>query len=64
MPAFFAGFHQQHRKLLAADSRRQIDAARAFAQDSTDATYGIVAGVVAEGIVEVFETVDVDHQKD
>ncbi len=28
-----------------------------------DATYGLVAGVVAKAIVEILKTVDVDHQQ-
>src|SRR6185295_16813114 len=59
----FAGFDKQHRKLFAADSRGQIDAACTFAQDFAEAANGIVAGVVTKRVVQIFEAVDINHQK-
>src|SRR6185369_3029569 len=44
-------------------SRCEIDAARTLAQDFAEAPYRIVTGIVAEVVVEILETVDIDHQE-
>src|SRR6185369_6355275 len=59
----FAGLGKQHRKLLAADSRGQIDTSCPFAQDFAEAANRLVAGVVTEAVVESLETVDINHQQ-
>src|SRR6185369_12709803 len=59
----FTRLNKQHGKLFAADSGSKIDAARAFAQDPTDATYRLVTCIVTKAIVEILELVDVDHQQ-
>ena len=64
LPASAAvGVGQQHGELVAAEARERVAGAQPLAQQRRDATDELVAGVVAERVVDVLEVVEVEHEQ-
>ena len=53
---------EQDRELVTPEAADGVAAARAFAQPLGDPEQHLVAGLVAEGVVDVLEVVEVEHQ--
>ena len=58
-----AGAGQHERELLAAEPRGHVGVARGRPQHLGEAPQDVVAGVVAERVVDALEVVEVDHQQ-
>ena len=56
------GLGEQHRELVAAEAGEHVGLAQAAAQQLGDAAQELVAGAVAERVVDVLEVVEVEHQ--
>ena len=59
--ALEVGAGQHHRELLAAVAGGRVDVARALAQDASDLAQHDVALLMAVGVVDALEVVDVEH---
>ena len=57
------GFGHQHHELLAAHATDNIDAAQRIAQDLAQFPQNGVTRLVAIGIVDVFEAIDIEHEQ-
>jgi hypothetical protein len=55
------GGRQQDHELLAAEARQVVDRAKPLAHRGAQRLQGLVAGGVAQGVVELLEVVDVDQ---
>ncbi len=56
---------QHERKLLAAETSCQVELANGLLQDARDGADDLVAGLMAEAVVDRLEVVDVgDHERD
>ena len=58
-----AALGQQHRELVAAEPREHVGVAQPRAQRPRDAHDQLVAGAVAERVVDRLEVVEVEHQR-
>src|SRR3954469_1607322 len=60
--ARFAGLRDRDHELVAAIARNGVDAASGAGENEGDLHQHLIASEVAEGVIDILELVDVDHQ--